>query len=104
MALDDSVLSELLEMFRAGDGLDLIRESVRLVLQELIETEAAEDDRRPALRAHRGPPDRAQRALAPSIGHPGRRRGAEDPQACGPATSSRACWSRGGASTRPSTP
>jgi transposase-like protein len=42
MALDDSVLSELLEMFRAGDGLDLIRESVRLVVQELIETEAAE--------------------------------------------------------------
>jgi transposase-like protein len=42
MALDDSVLSELLEMFRAGDGLDLIREPVRLVVQELIETEAAE--------------------------------------------------------------
>jgi hypothetical protein len=42
MALDDSVLSELLELFRAGDGLDLVRESVRLVLQELIEAEAAE--------------------------------------------------------------
>jgi len=42
MALDDSVLSELLEMFRSGEGVDLIRESVRLVLQELIETEAAE--------------------------------------------------------------
>jgi putative transposase len=42
MALDDSVLSELLDMFRADDGLDLIRESVRLVVQELIETEAAE--------------------------------------------------------------
>ena len=42
MALDDSALSELLEMFRTGDGVDLIRESVRLVLQELIETEAAE--------------------------------------------------------------
>lgn len=42
MALDDSALSELLEMFRSGDGLDLIRESVRVVLQELIETEAAE--------------------------------------------------------------
>ena len=42
MALDDSALSELLEMFRSGDGLDLIRESVRLVLQELIEAEAAE--------------------------------------------------------------
>jgi putative transposase len=42
MALDDSALSELLELFRTGDGLELIRESVRLVLQELIETEAAE--------------------------------------------------------------
>ena len=42
MALDDSVLSELLEMFRAGEGPDLIRESVRLVLQEVVETEAAE--------------------------------------------------------------
>jgi putative transposase len=41
MALDDSVLSELLEMCRAGDALDLIRESVRPVLQELIEAEAA---------------------------------------------------------------
>jgi putative transposase len=29
-------------MFRAGDGADLIRESVRLVLQELIETEASQ--------------------------------------------------------------
>src|SRR4029453_1786461 len=34
--------SELLEAFRAGEGVDLVRESVRLVLQELIETEAAE--------------------------------------------------------------
>jgi putative transposase len=42
MALDDSVLSELLEMFRAGDGLDLVRESVRVVLQELIEVQAAD--------------------------------------------------------------
>jgi putative transposase len=42
MALSQSVASELLEAFRAGEGMDLIRESVRLVLQELIETEAAE--------------------------------------------------------------
>jgi len=40
MALDDSVLSELLDAFRAGEGVDLIRDAVRLVLQELIETEA----------------------------------------------------------------
>ena len=41
-ALPPSAVSELLEAFRAGDGLDLIRESVRLVLQELIEAEATE--------------------------------------------------------------
>ena len=42
MALSESALSELLDAFRAGDGVDLIRESVRLVLQELIEVEGAE--------------------------------------------------------------
>jgi putative transposase len=42
MALSQSAVSELLEAFRAGDGVDLIRESVRIVLQELIETEAAQ--------------------------------------------------------------
>lgn len=42
MALSESALSELLDAFRAGEGVDLIRESVRLVLQELIEVEAAE--------------------------------------------------------------
>jgi putative transposase len=42
MALPESALSELLEAFRAGDGVDLIRDAVRLVLQELIELEATE--------------------------------------------------------------
>jgi len=42
MALSQSVASELLEAFRAGEGVDLVRESVRLVMQELIETEATE--------------------------------------------------------------
>jgi putative transposase len=42
MALSQSAVSELLEAFCAGDGLDLIRESVRVVLQELIEAEASE--------------------------------------------------------------
>jgi len=41
MALSQSALSELLEAFRAGDGVDLIRESVRVALQ-LIEAEATE--------------------------------------------------------------
>ena len=34
-------MSDLLEAFRAGEGVDLVRESVRIVLQELIDTEAA---------------------------------------------------------------
>ena len=42
MALSQSALSELLEALRAGDGVDLIRESVRTVMQELIEAEATE--------------------------------------------------------------
>lgn len=40
MALSESALSELLEALRTGDAIDLIRESVRMVMQELIETEA----------------------------------------------------------------
>jgi transposase-like protein len=39
MALDQSVLSELLDAFRSGEGLDLIKEAVTLVCQQLIETE-----------------------------------------------------------------
>ena len=42
MALPQSALSELLDAFRTGDGVDLIRESVRVALQELIELEATE--------------------------------------------------------------
>ena len=42
MALPQSALSELLEAFRAGEGVDLIRDSVRVALQELIELEATE--------------------------------------------------------------
>ena len=42
MALSQSALSELLDAFRAGDGVDLIRDAVRVVLQELVELEATE--------------------------------------------------------------
>jgi DNA-binding transcriptional ArsR family regulator len=42
MALPQSAVSELLEVLRAGEAVDLIRESVRTVLQELIEADAAE--------------------------------------------------------------
>jgi putative transposase len=42
MALDESALPELLDALRAGDGVDLIRDAVRLVMQELIELEATD--------------------------------------------------------------
>ena len=42
MALTESAVSELLDAFRAGDGVDLIRDAVTMVLQELIEVEATE--------------------------------------------------------------
>jgi transposase-like protein len=42
MAVSESAVSELLDAFRAGDGVDLIRDAVTMVLQELIEVEAAE--------------------------------------------------------------
>ena len=37
MAVFQSALLELLEAFRAGDGVDLVRDAVRVVLQELVE-------------------------------------------------------------------
>ncbi len=40
MALDQSVCTELLEAFKTSDGVDLIRDAVRYVFQELIESEA----------------------------------------------------------------
>ena len=42
MTLPQSAVSDLLDALRAGEGVDLVRESVRMVLQELIETEAAQ--------------------------------------------------------------
>jgi putative transposase len=42
MALDQGALSELLDALRAGGDLDVVREGLALVLQALIETEAAQ--------------------------------------------------------------
>lgn len=42
MAKPQSAVSDLLEVLRTGEAVDLIRKSVRTVLQELIEAEAAE--------------------------------------------------------------
>lgn len=43
MALSQSAVAELLDAFRAGDGVNLIRESVQLVLQELVDLEATHE-------------------------------------------------------------
>ena len=40
MALSQSALSELAEVFRTGEGTDFIRECVRVAMQELIDAEA----------------------------------------------------------------
>ena len=42
MTLPQSALSELLEAIRAGGDLDVVREAMRLVAQELIELEASQ--------------------------------------------------------------
>lgn len=42
MALSQSAVADLLDAFRTGEGVDLIRDAVQLVLQELIEVEATE--------------------------------------------------------------
>ena len=81
MALSQSALSELLEAFRTGDGVDMIRESVRTVLQELVEFEAAgvigaERYERTEDRVTERNGTRPQAA-----GDQGRRRRAADPQA-----------------------
>ena len=74
MALPQSALSELLEAFRTSDGPDFIRECVRVVMQELIEAEAA--GRFGAGRYERTETrdDRAQRVPAAAVDHPGRGR------------------------------
>jgi hypothetical protein len=42
MALSQSAAFELLEALRTGEAVDVIRESVRMVMQELIEAEASQ--------------------------------------------------------------
>jgi hypothetical protein len=64
--VSESAVSELLEVLRTGDAADLIRESVRMVFQELIETEARDviGGRRPARQTSGGNLDHRQRRLS----------------------------------------
>ena len=72
MALSQSVLSDLLDAFRAGEGVDLIRDAVQLVLQELIETEATEQIGAARYERSRHSGHRAQRLPAAAVDDPGR--------------------------------
>jgi putative transposase len=103
MALSESAVSELLDAFRAGDGVDLIRDAVTMVLQELIEVEATErigagryERSESRLTDRNGSRSRLLATQAGDIGLriPKLRR----------AASSRASWSPVGGSIRPSTP
>jgi hypothetical protein len=42
IALSQSALSELLDAIRAGEGTDVLGDAMALILQELIELEAAQ--------------------------------------------------------------
>ena len=102
MAHIQSAVSDLFEAFRSGEGVDLVRESVRIVLQELIESEASAVIG--ADRYERTPERVTERngvrwrelmtRLAPS-------RSAS--RNCGRVRSSPQCWNHAAASTRPST-
>ena len=74
MALSQSALSELLEAFRAGDGVDLVRESVRMVMQELIEAEATERIGAGRYERTEDPHHRTQRVACAAAVDQGRRR------------------------------
>jgi hypothetical protein len=52
MALDESAMTDLLAALRAGGGLDVVRQALALVLQALIDAEAAQP-RSAAPRWHR---------------------------------------------------
>jgi putative transposase len=62
MALDQSVCAELLEAFKSSDGVDLIRDAVRYVFQELIESEAT-------TRIGAGPYERSEARVTERNGH-----------------------------------
>lgn len=92
MALSDSAVSELLDAFRAGDGIDLVRESVRLVLQELIEAEAAQviGAGRYEQTPERG--QRTQRCQAQGVDDQGGHCRVGDPEAAGRLVLPPRCW------------
>ena len=51
MALSQSVLSELLDVFRSGEGVDLVRDAVRSVMQQLMRSKRPSRSAPPATNA-----------------------------------------------------
>ena len=100
MALNQSAIADLLDALRAGGDLDIIREGLVVVLQALIDAEAAQHigaqpyERTASRTTHRNG-SRARllstRPVMSSCASP----------SCGRARSSRRCWRRAAASTGP---
>ena len=80
MALDQSALLEVLEVLKAAEVDDRIRQAAETIYQALIEAELDRGDRRGAAPAHRDPGRVAERAPAADDHHHGRGPGAEDPR------------------------
>ena len=72
MALDQSALSELLDALRAGGDLDVVREALALVLQALIEAEAAQQIGAGRYERSAHPDHPPQRQPHPAAVHQGR--------------------------------
>jgi Transposase, Mutator family len=91
------------EAFRAGEGVDLISESVRLVMQELIETEASEQigaDRYQRTSSRVTDRNGSRPRLVASPPRPAT--SSCGSRSCGRVRSSRRFWNRDGGSIRPS--
>jgi hypothetical protein len=72
MAHEEFDLSELLDALRAGGDIDIIRRSVEMVLQALIDTRTDRHHRRRSARAGREPHEPAQRQPSTAAVHEGR--------------------------------
>ena len=81
MALSQSDLSELLDALRAGGDVDLIRSSVEMVLQALIDAEATEVIGAGRHERTRESHEPAQRHPPEAVDDEGRRCGVRDPEA-----------------------
>jgi putative transposase len=101
MALDQGAIADLLDALRAGGDLDVIREGLALVLQALIEAEAAQQigagryQRTETRTVHRN--GSRPRLLSTKAGDVELR----IPTSCERSPSSPHCWRRAAASTGP---